>query len=213
MRYTGADAGALEQVVMVEALPHNANHILHSLQRNGLMTRLCTDLFVVRNAVASASGRRFSVVYDEANVGNTSTNRPELKVQSKIRNSSSSIRIVSTKYALALARRHSHAFFAYMHTHMGAPILGLLSLSLGRFCSAFWLSRSLARSLTPRPPTPSTRSHTQSRAPRIAEQRGHRLGRGRRAGRRPGRRRPEADGGVGDPGRPRPSHQPPGSGD
>jgi hypothetical protein len=59
---------ARAQVVMVEALPHNANHILHSLRRNGLDPRLCTDLFLVRNAVAAAASRRFAVVYDEANV-------------------------------------------------------------------------------------------------------------------------------------------------
>ena len=53
---------------MVEALPHNANHILHSLRRNGMSARLCDSVFLVRNAVASASRQPFAVVYTEGNV-------------------------------------------------------------------------------------------------------------------------------------------------
>lgn len=49
------------KVIMIEAMPHNANHILHSIHKNGMSSRLCRDLFLLRNAASHTSGLSYGV--------------------------------------------------------------------------------------------------------------------------------------------------------
>ena len=77
----GLQAASLRHpTIMVEAMEHNANHILHSLQHNKLFPALCETVFLVRNAVSSASHLPYAIVHkSDANNGGTAWGRVDPK--------------------------------------------------------------------------------------------------------------------------------------